>query len=252
VEIGIGGSPSLFDETFDYIVIKADGEAHREKCRPTSIVRGPSYGVPPSERIEKGVAADICRADESSRANVQNPIAERASLMRILRRAGYVGVALIALLMLAPIAVSAGSDRVVVTRNTLDITTIDLTTCDFPLEIRERGKEVVHEFFDKEGNPTKIIFTFPGFKVTMTNLDTGESLTFPAPASFTLDFVNGTFTATGNQGVVTVPHLGLVFQDAGRIVYSFGEPDPIFVAGNHDFFLGGEDMFQPFCEALSG
>jgi len=153
--------------------------------------------------------------------------------------------------VVAPLMTVAASDRVVVTRESLDIVSVDTESCAFPIEFHEQGKQVVHEFYDREGMLTKALITYPEFKVTVTNLETGASLTFAAPASFTFDFVKGTFTATGNQSVITIPHLGLIAQDAGRIVFPLDGFEPIFVAGTHDFFLPEEGTEPAFCAALA-
>ena len=49
--------------------------------------------------------------------------------------------------------------------------------CAFPVLIHIAGREIITTFTDKAGNPVKQIVVFPGNKATLTNLDTGKSIT---------------------------------------------------------------------------
>jgi hypothetical protein len=50
--------------------------------------------------------------------------------------------------------------------------------CAFPVLAHFEGSEINTTFFDKDGNPVKLLGVFPGNTLTLTNLDTGKSITF--------------------------------------------------------------------------
>src|SRR5207249_1643794 len=58
--------------------------------------------------------------------------------------------------------------------------------CAFPVLGHIEGREIDTTFTDKAGNPVKLIGVFPGNTLTLTNLDTGESITVGATGSFHL------------------------------------------------------------------
>ena len=58
--------------------------------------------------------------------------------------------------------------------------------CTFPVLGQIEGNEIVTTFTDKAGNPVKLLAVFPGNTLTLTNLDTGKSITLGATGSFQL------------------------------------------------------------------
>jgi hypothetical protein len=58
--------------------------------------------------------------------------------------------------------------------------------CAFPVLGHIEGSEIDTTFTDKAGNPVKLIGVFPGNTLTLTNLDTGKSITVGATGSFQL------------------------------------------------------------------
>ena len=58
--------------------------------------------------------------------------------------------------------------------------------CAFPVLGHIEGSEIDTTFTDKAGNPVKLIGVFPGNTLTLTNLDTGKSVTLGATGSFQL------------------------------------------------------------------
>lgn len=63
-----------------------------------------------------------------------------------------------------------------------DVTITD--QCAFPVLGHIEGGEIDTTFFDKAGNPVKQIGVFPGQTLTLTNLDTGKSITVTDAGSF--------------------------------------------------------------------
>jgi len=58
--------------------------------------------------------------------------------------------------------------------------------CAFPVLAHIDGSEVDTTFVDKAGNPTRLLGTFPGNKLTLTHVGTSKTLTLPATGSFQL------------------------------------------------------------------
>jgi len=58
--------------------------------------------------------------------------------------------------------------------------------CTFPVLGHIEGSEIDTTFYDRAGNPVKLIAVFPGNTLTLTNLDTGNSITLGATGSFHL------------------------------------------------------------------
>jgi hypothetical protein len=58
--------------------------------------------------------------------------------------------------------------------------------CTFPVLGHIEGSEIDTTFTDRAGNPVKLIGVFPGNTLTLTNLDTGKSITLGATGSFQL------------------------------------------------------------------
>ena len=58
--------------------------------------------------------------------------------------------------------------------------------CTFPVLGHIEGNEIDTTFTDKAGNPVKLLGVFPGNTLTLTNLDTGRSITLGATGSFQL------------------------------------------------------------------
>src|SRR5215217_7948454 len=58
--------------------------------------------------------------------------------------------------------------------------------CSFPVLGHIEGSEIDTTFTDRGGNPIKLLGVFPGNTLTLTNLDTGNSITLGATGSFQL------------------------------------------------------------------
>ena len=58
--------------------------------------------------------------------------------------------------------------------------------CAFPVLGHIEGSEIDTTFFDRAGNPVKLLGVFPGNTVTLTNLETDQSITLGATGSFQL------------------------------------------------------------------
>jgi hypothetical protein len=55
--------------------------------------------------------------------------------------------------------------------------------CRFPVLGHIDGAEIIKTWFDDAGSPVKQIVSFPGNKITFTNLRTGTSVTLPGTGS---------------------------------------------------------------------
>ena len=58
--------------------------------------------------------------------------------------------------------------------------------CAFPVLGHLDGFEINTTFTDRAGNPVRLLGVFPGQTLTLTNLDTGESISLAAGGSFQL------------------------------------------------------------------
>jgi hypothetical protein len=58
--------------------------------------------------------------------------------------------------------------------------------CSFPVLGHIKGSEIDTTFTDKAGNPIRLLGVFPGNTLTLTNLDSGKSITLGATGSFQL------------------------------------------------------------------
>ena len=58
--------------------------------------------------------------------------------------------------------------------------------CTFPVLGHIEGSEIQTTFTDRAGNPIRLLGVFPGNRLTLTNLDTGKSITLGATGSFHL------------------------------------------------------------------
>lgn len=112
--------------------------------------------------------------------------------------------------------------------------------CAFPVLGHIEGREIDTTFFDKTGNPVKQIGVFPGQTLTLTNLDTGKSITVSDAGSFHL-----TATPDGSLEISITGHgpipndvtgePGIWYLNGGHIVVTLdaeGNPTSIEVRGN--------------------
>jgi hypothetical protein len=58
--------------------------------------------------------------------------------------------------------------------------------CAFPVLGHLEGPEIHTTFFDKAGNPVRLLGVFPGHTITLTNLDSGKSIILGGTGSFQL------------------------------------------------------------------
>jgi hypothetical protein len=118
--------------------------------------------------------------------------------------------------------------------------------CDgFQLDGAGTDKYRVAVFYDQEGNPvrTQVQIRYDG---TLTHSLTGQTWRDPQYAMVQSDLLKGTDTFVGLIYNITVPGTGLVYIDAGRIVFN-SEGNVIFEAGPHQFLNGSDQLL---CAAL--
>jgi hypothetical protein len=109
----------------------------------------------------------------------------------------------------------------------------------------------VTTFFDKAGAPVRAqIKVDAGGAVT--NPETGESMASPIHQTIIEDLVEGTVTQVGLVFKATVPGVGVVFHDVGRVVVD-AEDNVIFEAGPHDVLntAGDHAVRANYCAALT-
>jgi len=101
---------------------------------------------------------------------------------------------------------------------------------DFDIIVDGTGSAQVTTYFDRLGNPIRV--TMHGlYSGTLTNSGSGFFLVdSPSVANISVDLAAQTEMHVGPYFSVTVPGVGNVFFDAGRLVYD-GSGLPIFIAG---------------------
>jgi hypothetical protein len=136
-----------------------------------------------------------------------------------MRRPISVLLVTLAVLLVGP---SAQAAQPTIERSPVDVTFATDEWCGFPIEAHITGFIVHIEWVDKNGN-VRIFEAGPQIKWTLTNLDTGETITvnFSGPVHVD-ENADGGFTAveTGLWGHFTNPETGEpgLFQSAGRRV----------------------------------
>src|SRR5215210_5527772 len=124
-----------------------------------------------------------------------------------------------------------------------------LVNCD-GFDIRDdfiqRGTQTT--FYDRNGEPVRDRFHFR-YVDRFYNSETGKEYT--ATTANTIDFVDlqsGQLDAMGLEYQLTIPGVGLVVLDAGKLIYD-AEGNLIFESGQHQI-LGSNPDTEKFCEAL--
>ncbi len=109
----------------------------------------------------------------------------------------------------------------------------------------------VTTFFDKAGTPVRAQIKVNVAGV-VTNPETGESVENPTHTTVFVDLVEGTEAQVGLVFKATVPGVGVVFHDVGRVVFD-AAGNLIFEAGPHDVLntAGDHPVRAAFCAALT-
>ena len=109
----------------------------------------------------------------------------------------------------------------------------------------------VTTFFDVAGTPVRLQIKVDVVGV-VTNPETGQSVENPAHTTVFVDLVEGTEAQVGLVFKATVPGVGVVFHDVGRVVFD-AEGNLIFEAGPHDVLNSGvaHPVRAAFCAALT-
>jgi hypothetical protein len=105
-------------------------------------------------------------------------------------------------------------------------------------------------FYDRNGEPVRIRFHFR-YVDRFYNSETGKEYT--ATTANTIDFVDvqsGQLDAMGLEYLLTVPGVGVVILDAGKLIET-ADGEVVFESGKHQI-LGNETDTDKFCAALAG
>jgi hypothetical protein len=104
-------------------------------------------------------------------------------------------------------------------------------------------------FFDQDGTPVRVTVHVTYFGV-VTNPTSGQNVEDLAFFTGIVDLVAGTDTTVGLYYSSTVPGVGVVLHDIGRVVVN-ASGEVTFVAGPHDVVIdAGGDPTALFCAAL--
>jgi hypothetical protein len=126
-----------------------------------------------------------------------------------------------------------------------------LVNCD-GFDIRDafivRGTQTT--FYDRSGDAVRDRFHFR-YVDRFYNSETGKEYT--ATTANTIDFVDvrsGQLDAMGLEYHLTVPGVGVVILDAGKLIET-ADGEVVFESGKHQI-LGSNPDTEKFCEALAG
>jgi hypothetical protein len=112
--------------------------------------------------------------------------------------------------------------------------------CD-GFELNGEGNEnySIFVFYDKKGNMVRaqVMIRYDGM---LTHSVTGQTWRDPQYVMIKSDLLTGEYAFIGLIYNITVPGIGLVYIDSGRIV--FGEEGVIFEAGPHQFLNGSDQL----------
>lgn len=102
--------------------------------------------------------------------------------------------------------------------------------CDFPVLAHIEGGEIDTTFFDKAGDPVKLHGVFPGQTLTVTNLDTGKSITVTDAGSFKAraardGSVRISITGHGPLPSFITAKPGFWYLSGGHVTFSVDEDD---------------------------
>jgi hypothetical protein len=123
-----------------------------------------------------------------------------------------------------------------------DHTLTDTYLCGFPVLVHDEGDVRIAVHTDLYGKLAFVNVSASNYRITLTNLASGESLSSPSP-----EHVRATLEEQIHTGLVSrfvMPGIGLLSLDAGRLV--FGE-DGVSISGPHMLFEGDVDAL---CAAL--
>lgn len=98
--------------------------------------------------------------------------------------------------------------------------------------------------FDQAGNPVADILHIKRVETNWRSDDLSASMTGTGSFTVKYDYATDTEANLGQVFKQTYPGLGLLFHDAGKIVFS---PGGVMVHGPHDIFEQGD---AAFCDAL--
>ena len=107
--------------------------------------------------------------------------------------------------------------------------------CGFPVLGHIEGGEIITTFTDNAGNFVKEIVVFPGNKSTLTNLDTGKSITLPV---------------TGSASVRLQPDGSVVYTGTGHGLFApnpvTGEPGIWYLSGRGTYTVDADGNLTSF------
>jgi hypothetical protein len=108
--------------------------------------------------------------------------------MKVLRYGSPVALVALTMAVLTALAVAPTAIAAKPTREIIPAPQDRLINdqCTFPVLGHIEGSEIDTTFTDRAGNPVKLLGVFPGNTLTLTNLDTGRSITLGATGSFHL------------------------------------------------------------------
>jgi hypothetical protein len=123
----------------------------------------------------------------------------------------------------------------------------DLPCGTFTIHVSYAGWIRTTTSFDQSGTPVELRIQL-NLQGTVTNLQTGKTVSDYESPIVVIDLATGDFTVNGTSAHVTAPGEGIIIQDTGKITYD-AEGHVTFEAGPHD--QGDQGSLEAYCSALS-
>ena len=126
----------------------------------------------------------------------------------------------------------------------------DTALCGFPIETSFDGTVRTTTHLDQNGDPVKVIQTFPNITVTLTHGDATVTTKGPAHTSiaFAPDGSVESIAILGMSANITVPGVGRLLFDVGRIVWD-ADGNIVSETGLHQIF--GTADASAFCAYMA-
>jgi hypothetical protein len=144
-------------------------------------------------------------------------------------------------------AAAAAADPPTIVQESYHRSIPDFISCPgFTVEVNSDVNRTDFTFTDSAGTPIRRVLHVH-FTGALTNNTTGKSIPDEGNFIVTIDLTTGTTTTVGGVRLDTVPGLGLILAQAGRIEFD-AQGNIMFIAGQQDY---ATKNFTNFCAYMA-
>jgi hypothetical protein len=206
--------------------------------------------VLPGRQVVRERREPLCVVGSATSALPQEDTIMNAVSPTLSRRAALVALSMVVLTALVALPGGALAAKPVVETEHFE-GLFDLGTCPSGVSLVEPFTFDLRltTFVDEAGAPVRIQ-GHARFTGVVTNPVTGQSVEDLGRVTVTIDVATGSTTVTGLGYTSTIPGVGVVIHDVGRLVTQ-ADGTVTFEAGPHDVFDShGNDPIEAFCAIL--